>query len=118
MENIRTNGRVQPEMQQIKSKISAQHAPSGNAPERKFRAGPVSATIWQNAGRGSAGEPVTYKTVSLQRVYKDKNGAWQSTNSLRLADIPKAAVVLQKAYEYLVLRENVSEEGAYAEAAI
>ena len=76
-----------------------------NVPEKKFSTGVITATIWQNQGKGRNGEPVSYRTVSLQRRYKDKNGVWQTANSLRVNDLPKAALVLQKAYEYLVLRE-------------
>ena len=76
-----------------------------NVPEKKFSTGVITATVWQNQGKGRNGEPVSYRTVSLQRRYKDKNGVWQSANSFRVNDLPKAALVLQKAYEYLVLRE-------------
>lgn len=77
-----------------------------NKPKKKFNAGAISATIWENQGVSkSAGTPVSYNTISLQRGYKDKEGNWKSTNSLRVADIPKAILVLQKAYEELTLRE-------------
>jgi len=36
----------------------------------------------------------------------DKQGQWQSTNSFRIGDIPKANIVLQKAYEFLILNEQ------------
>lgn len=85
-----------------------------NIPEKKFSTGAVNATIWQNQGKGKGGEIVGYHTVSLQRRYKDRNGAWQSTNSLRVNDLPKASLVLQKSYEYIVLRENNGKSG-YAE---
>ena len=47
-----------------------------------------------------------YRTVSLQRSYKDKNGVWQHASSLRVNDLPRASLVLQKAFEYLVIREQ------------
>ena len=47
-----------------------------------------------------------FKTISLQRRYKDKNDEWQSTTSLRVNDLPKATLVLQKAYEYIVLKSS------------
>ena len=77
-----------------------------NVPEKKFSTGVITATVWQNQGKGRNGEAVAYRTVSLQRRYKDKNGVWQSANSFRVNDLPKAALVLQKAYEYLVIREQ------------
>ncbi|PIN87764.1 hypothetical protein COV12_02055 [Candidatus Woesearchaeota archaeon CG10_big_fil_rev_8_21_14_0_10_32_24] len=75
----------------------------GNTPEKKFRAGAVSATVWANRGQNQQGEPTEYKTISLERNYTDKEGKWQSTNSFRVNDLPKAKLVLEKAYEFLVL---------------
>ena len=79
---------------------------SKNIPEKKFSTGAVTATVWQNAGKSRTGEAVSYRTFSFQRRYNYKNGVWQSANSLRINDLPKATLVLRKAYEYLVLREQ------------
>jgi malate/lactate dehydrogenase len=79
-------------------------------PETKFRSGAIAATIWANE-TVKDGKKVVYKSVSFERSYKDKNDAWQSTNSLRTADIPKAILVLSKAYEHLAL--NAEEEDIY-----
>ena len=90
------------------SKIVQQTAPraGGNLPEHKFRAGAISATVWLNKGQNPQGEATEYRTVSLERSYTDKEGKWQNTNSLRLNDLPKAAVVIQKAYELLILNQQ------------
>ncbi|MBI4438663.1 hypothetical protein HY640_01900 [Candidatus Woesearchaeota archaeon] len=73
-------------------------------PEKKFRAGAVTATIWKNdTERGS------YATVNMERSYKDGD-TWKSTSSLRLNDLPKAALVLNKAYEYLLMQDKNPEE--------
>jgi len=76
----------------------------GNLPEMKFRAGAVSATVWQNEGQRD-GEVTQFNTIAIERSYKDKKDVWQKTNSLRINDLPKAALVLTKAYEYLVLNQ-------------
>lgn len=80
-------------------------------PEAKFRAGPICATVWKNTAVKD-GKETEYRTVSFERGYKDKNGEWKSTSSLRLNDLPRAEVVLKKAYEYLVLNctNNVIQE--------
>ena len=85
-----------------------------NVPEKKFSTGVISATVWQNQGRGRNGEAVSFRTVSFQRSYKDKNGVWQNSSSLRVNDLPKASLVLQKAYEYAVLREAQNGVSDYA----
>jgi len=75
-------------------------------PEKRFRAGALSVTIWQNQGQTKTGEETTYKTVSFQRRYKDKNGEWQTSNSLRVNDLPKVSLLMDKAYEFIVLQGN------------
>jgi hypothetical protein len=77
-----------------------------NKPEKKFRAGAVAATIWVNPTQNAKGEEASYSTISLERSYKDKSDKWQHTSSMRLNDLPKAALVLTKAYEYLVLTQQ------------
>lgn len=79
-------------------------------PEHKFKAGSVSATIWVNQGQDKDGKQVSFKTVNFERSYIDKNGNWQSTGALRVSDLPKAILVLNKAYEYLMLQDNTSED--------
>ncbi len=79
-----------------------------NLPEKKFRAGPVAATVWKNTGVRD-GQAVEFRTISLDRGYKDRNDVWQNTSSMRLNDLPRAMIVLQKAYEHLVLKQPGSE---------
>ena len=76
-----------------------------NLPETKFRAGAVSATVLLNKGQNKEGQPTEYRTISLERGYKDKNDEWKSTNSFRINDLPRAALVLNEAYRYIVLKE-------------
>ncbi|MBU0665776.1 MAG: hypothetical protein ABIC91_05490 [Nanoarchaeota archaeon] len=79
-------------------------------PEKKIRAGAIVATIWGNEALNKDGEKITYKTVSFERTYKDKEDAWQTTNSLRINDLPKAVLVLSKAYEDLALSDKSERE--------
>ena len=85
---------------------------SGNMPEKKFSTGGLTATVWENQGKNKEGLDVSYRTVSFQRRYMDKNGDWQSTNTLRVNDLPKASLVLQKAFEYLVMKEMQNYKAA------
>ena len=86
--------KTQPKVEEIKNK-----------PEMTFRAGGVKATIWNNSAMKD-GKKIEYKTVSFDRSYKDKEDAWKTTNSLRSNDIPKAVLVLSKAFEYIALKEE------------
>ena len=88
---------------------------TGNQPEKKFSTGAISATVWRNNGTSKkTGEKVEFRTVSLQRRYTDKNGEWKTSNSMRVTDVPKATLVLQKAYEYLVLKGQGPDAGSDA----
>lgn len=69
-------------------------------PVQKYRAGPIIVNIWENESKESGKK---YYTISLDRIYKDKNDSWQHTGSLRVNDLPKATLLLQKAYEWLSL---------------
>jgi hypothetical protein len=52
------------------------------------------------------GESFTRESISVQRVYRDKEGAFKTTTSLNVNDLPKAILVLQKAFDYLTVRHE------------
>jgi len=70
-------------------------------PEKKFRAGLVSATVWQNTS-----EKGTYATVTLSRAYLDKEKNWKDTNSYKATDLPRAVLVLNEAFRYIQLKNG------------
>lgn len=82
-------------------------------PEITFRHGLCSASIFEQEFERGA-EKITVRTVSFQRSYLDKDGNWQTTNSLKVNDIPKAVLVLNKAYEFLT-SNSFADPGADAE---
>ncbi len=85
----------------------------GNKPIKKFRAaGVLSVAVWENTGTSKrTGEPVKFHTISTDRRYKNKDGEWKSTGTLRINDIPKMVLLLQKAYEYFVLKDTNNGNG-------
>ena len=74
-------------------------------PEKKFRCGGCEAAIFENEYIKD-GKPLTVKKVSFQKRYKIDDGDWKSTNSLDVNDIPKAVMVLNKAFEYITLKSE------------
>ena len=87
--------------------MSEENKFGSNLPEKKFRAGAISATIWRNQVKTKDGQDREIMSVTFQRSYKDKDSdEWKTTSSLRTMDLPKAVVVLNKAYEYLVLNSQ------------
>ena len=72
-------------------------------PEKKFSTGAISATVWKNSRTGRDGKVFETHSVNLQRRYANRSGQWMTTSSLRITDLPKAALVIEEAYKYLVL---------------
>lgn len=99
--------------QQTATQRHDSYVPQAVMPVKSFRSGAICVSIWENETLGDDGQPRSYKTVSFDRRYKDKTGNWKSTNSLRVNDLPKAVLILQKAYEYLILTESETHDEAY-----
>ena len=74
-------------------------------PVEKFKAGQVSAAIWQNKVLVK-GVEVTILKASVHRNYKDRNGQWQSSASFGRNEIPLAIYCLQKAFEKIIEKQN------------
>ena len=68
-------------------------------PEKVFRIGYVSASIFVNEIKTEGGTR-TVRNVNLQRRYKDGD-EWKSASSFGLGDLPCALRVLQLALQYL-----------------
>ena len=66
-------------------------------PIKEFKAGPIRAAIWENAT-----DKGKFHTVTLSRSYKGDDGEWNSTNNFRINDLPKAELVLRRAYAHLM----------------
>jgi hypothetical protein len=81
---------------------------AGNKPLEKFKCGSVEAAIFENTVSKGDRTFAVRKAV-LQRNYLDKNDTWQSTSSLDVNDIPKAMLVLSKAYDFMTTSEVARE---------
>ena len=75
-------------------------------PSKVFKAGSVSIAVWANEMKDRQGNKFSVYTVAFERNYKDRDGNWKSTNSMRINDIPKLQLVAHEAYEYLVRKGN------------
>ena len=74
-----------------------------NPPVKGFSAGGVRAAVWK---REIEREGVTRElfSVTVEKNYKDKDGNWQKTGFLSTEDIPKAKLLLDEAYRFIVLK--------------
>lgn len=74
-------------------------------PEKEFRAGGVSATVWNNQ-QVINGNKLDVKSVQIQRNYQDDKKEWKKTSSFKQNDLPKLISVAQAAFNYLTLKER------------
>jgi len=74
-------------------------------PEKRFQSGGIEASIFENEIQHN-GRTTKIKKVAFQKRYKSSQG-WKTTYSLDINDIPKAILVLSKAYEHLVLNSDL-----------
>lgn len=87
--------------------IGSGNSGAGNKPEKRFSTGAISASVWRNDAVKD-GKAESYHTITLQRAYK-KGDKWEHTQSLRVGDLPKAALVLDEAFRYLVLHKQMDQ---------
>lgn len=74
-----------------KKGASVQPQKEPNKPAHEIRMSRIKATAWRN----SSGDGTIWYSVTLQRTYKDKEGAWRSASSLGADDLLMAAEVLR-----------------------
>ena len=80
-------------------------------PVKKYKVGGVQAAIWENQAANPQGQQETFHSVTLERRYKDRDGNWKTSESFRAGDLPKAILLLSKAYEFVALKEVDQENG-------
>jgi len=74
-------------------------------PIAKFRAGQVSAALWENEIQ-TGGRTATILKATIQRRYRDTDGNWKSSTSFSRNEIPLAVHCLQKAFERIIELQN------------
>lgn len=79
-------------------------------PLKKFRAGQVSAAIWENQATVN-GKQVTMLKATVERRYKDKDGNWQSSNSYGRNEIPLVVHCLARAFGAIIDEEQNNSNG-------
>ena len=80
-----------------------------NRPVKEFRARNLSLAIWQNEGTRD-GRPITLHSITLNKRYQDQDsGEWKDSSSFFPDDLPRLRLLLDKAYEYILLREPGSD---------
>lgn len=76
----------------------------GKKPVNVEKVGGISVSTWENSSEKGG----KFYTMTLQRCYKDGE-EFKYTGNLRVNDIPKAILALQKTYEKAVVGESKDE---------
>jgi len=80
---------------------------TGKMPEKKYRAGLITATIWKNEYNDKEDNTRVFYTVDIVRNYtkkEDKETKWYKTNSYNQKDLADVLLVTRKANEYIRLK--------------
>jgi len=77
----------------------------GKRPIKKFAAGGMSVALWQNKIQ-AGGKEIETVSVTMERRYMDADGKWKSSSSLRANDLPRAILILQKSFDYIVSKKT------------
>ena len=73
-------------------------------PEKKFKCGPISASLWAEDKTMEKGV-VKFYSINITKAYKDGDN-WKNTNSFNAEDLPKVALVADEAYKYIRLSSS------------
>ena len=76
------------------------------APEKTFRKGSVSASVFANEFTGKDGKQFTTYKVVPQKVYMGKDGKLANTDSFGVNEIPRIIIALTNAYDYLISQKE------------
>ena len=71
-----------------------------NGPEKTFRIGAVSASIFCNTAESANGRTRDFRNVQLQRSFRDGE-EWRTSSSFALSDLPQAIRCLELALRYV-----------------
>ena len=74
------------------------------APEKQFRIGLVSASVFANEVNGEGGKR-TVRSVNVQRRYREGDGDWKTATTFGLSDLPAAIRVMQLAQQHVEEQE-------------
>jgi hypothetical protein len=92
---------------------------AGQKPVAKFKAGQVSAALWENEITTKNGHKATVLKATVERRYRDRDGNWKSSGSFSRNEIPLAIYCLQEAFEKIIsVQVSDSDDGVVEEVPV
>jgi hypothetical protein len=93
---------------------NAMSDPAANRPVKELRVRNIRLSIWQHEGTRD-GQAVMLHSVTLNKRYRDSStGEWTDSGSFFPDDLPRLRLLLDKAYEFLMLRDVSPDQGTNA----
>jgi len=78
---------------------------NGQKPAREFRAGTICASIWTKTETRD-GRSVLQHNIRVQKRYRDeRTGEWKTTSYFRSEDMPRLALVANRVFAHITLKE-------------
>ena len=81
---------------------------TGNKPVKKYRAGQITATIWEQQAKDKQGNEFTTHSIKVVKSYKDGD-EWKETTSYNPSELVRVEAVTKKALEFVLVREEKLE---------
>lgn len=82
---------------------------SKQKPVKEFRVGRIKVAIWKNESEKD-GKTVIQHSIKIQKSFRNDDGEYQETNNYFPDELPKLALAVRKAYEFVALRERSPED--------
>ena len=79
-------------------------------PVKRFRCGPIAASIWQDS-KVHNNHVVTFYSISIDKAYKDGD-EWKHAKTFAAEDLPKVCIVAKEAYKDLRLTVDQPSENS------
>lgn len=73
----------------------------GNTPEKKYRMGQITLTVWKNT-REVNGKQVDFYSNVIEKNYKDKDDNWKTTSTVSDSELQNVAAVVNRRLADLV----------------
>lgn len=79
-------------------------------PTKKYKAGGIQVSVFENSVEKD-GRKMVFKTLAIQRSYKDKNNEWvNETINLNSRDCPKLLIAVGQAFKDIILDSKEDSE--------
>ena len=78
-------------------------------PIKEFRTGWIQVAVWKNESEEN-GKTLVKHSIRLQKRFRDEDGEYKDTNNYFPEELPKLALAVSKAYEFIALKERNPED--------